>query len=94
MLWCGSLEANVATLALATQVGEGHLSLNYVQANELYAQYILSTQDAEQYLRLYDLLSYNLKHQSGDPTSDGYWPPAAGGANSPRPWNNETVYYG
>ena len=40
MLWarCGSAEANIATLALATHIDEGHISLTYVQANEMYAQ--------------------------------------------------------
>lgn len=88
---CGTLEANVATLALATQIGEGHISLNYAQANELYPQYILGAQDPEQYNRLHDLLAYNLKHQSGTPTSDGYWAPATGGTNHPSPYNLHTM---
>lgn len=83
---CGSIEANVATLALATQIGAGHLSLNYVQSNELYPQYIIASQDEEQYHHLYDLLCYNLKHQQGNPHSDGYWPLAVQ-ANMPVPSN-------
>ncbi len=75
---CGTLEACIATLALATQIGEGHISLNYAQANELFAQYIIGSQNPEQYIRLHDLLAYNLKHQSGSPTTlEGSWPPAS-----------------
>jgi hypothetical protein len=88
---CGTMEATVATLALATQIGEGHISLNYAQANELFAQYIMASQHPEQYNRLHDLLAYNLKHQHGDPTSDGYWPPATGGTNHPSPYNLHTM---
>lgn len=83
---CGSIGANVATLALASQVGEGHLSLSYVQNNELYPAYILASQDPEQYLRLHELLAYNLKHQQGNPSSDGYFPLAVQ-ANMPMPSN-------
>lgn len=83
---CGSMEANIATLALAIQIGEGHLSLNYVQSNELYPQYILASQDPEQVTRLHDLLAYNLKHQQGNPSSDGYFPLAVQ-ANMPMPSN-------
>ena len=83
---CGTLEAVIATLALATQCGESHLSLNYIQNNELYPQYILASQDPEQILRLHDLLAYNLKHQQGDPNSSGFWPLAVQ-ANMPVPSN-------
>jgi hypothetical protein len=82
----GSIETGVATLALATQVGEGHLSLNYVQSNELFPQYFLASQDPDQYQRLHDLLAYNLKHQQGSTSSDGYWPLAVQ-ANMPMPSN-------
>jgi hypothetical protein len=83
---CGCIESVVATLALACQVGEGHLSLNYVQSNELFPQYILASKDSEQYIRLHDLLCYNLKNQQGNPNSDGYWPLAVQ-ANIPLPSN-------
>lgn len=74
---CGSIEACIATLTLATQVGEGSISLNYVQANDLYMHYLVSAQDPYQSLRLYDLLCYNLKHQRGDPIPQGSWPIAS-----------------
>lgn len=71
---CGTIEAAIASLALATQIGEGHISLNYAQANELYPHYLVATQDPEQIARLYDLLCYNLRHQRGDPSPSGSWP--------------------
>lgn len=84
---CGNIEACIATLALCSQIGEGHISLNYAQSNELYPQYILGSQDPEQITRLHDLLAYNLKHQQGTPnSSNGYWPLAVQ-ANMPLPSN-------
>lgn len=80
------VQSAIATLALATQVGEGHLSLNYVQSNELFPQYFIASKDEEQFQRLHDLLCYNLKHQSGTPESDGYWPLSVQ-ANMPMPAN-------
>lgn len=66
-LWvrCGTIEACIATLALATQVGEGVISINYARTNQLYPSYLVASQDENQSERLYDLLCYNLKHQSG-----------------------------
>lgn len=71
---CGSEEANVATLALATQIGEGNLTLNYVQGNEMYKAWIQSTRKPDNVKKLYDLLCYNIQNQKGNPVSDGYWP--------------------
>jgi len=78
-LWarCGTIESVIATLALATQVGEGDISLNYAQANELLPHYLMSTKDPERISRLYNLLCYNLRHQSGDPSPGGSWPLAS-----------------
>jgi hypothetical protein len=83
---CGNIGACIATLALCTQIGEGHISLSYAQSNELYPQYILASQDADQLNRLHDLLAYNLKHQQGNPNSSGFWPLAVQ-ANMPMPSN-------
>lgn len=83
---CKDIESVIATLALCTQVGEGQLSLNYVQSNELYPQYMVAAQDPEQLNKLYDLLGYNLKHQQGDPSAAGFWPLAVA-ANTPLPAN-------
>ena len=70
---CASMEANIATLALATHIGEDRVSLQYVQANELYKQWIAETKNPEKVDQLYDLLSFNLKHQKGNPDSEGFW---------------------
>lgn len=89
---CGTIEGCVAILALALQIGEGHISLNYAQANELMAQYIMGSQHPEQYNRLHDLLAYNLKHASGSPTTlEGSWPPESAGTNHPSPYNLHTM---
>lgn len=78
-LWarCGTIDAVVASLALATQIGEGHVTLNYAKVNELLPHYLEATQDVEQLSRLYDLLCYNLRHQLGDPSPSGSWPLAS-----------------
>lgn len=72
-LWarCGNIEAAIATLALATQIGEGYISLNYANANELLGHYLTASQDPNQAMRLNDLLCYNIKHQSGTPFRGG-----------------------
>lgn len=70
----GSLEGCIAILALATQVGEGHMSLNYVQANNLYEQWMISTQNPDKTDRMYDLMCFNCKHAQGDPVPSGFWP--------------------
>lgn len=64
---CGTIEAAIATLALATQIGEGHISLNYANANDLLGHYLTASQDPNQAARLNDLLCYNVKHQQGKP---------------------------
>lgn len=75
-LWarCASAEANIATLALATHIGEGHVSLAYAQANEIYKQWILDTKNPGKVDQMYDLLCFNLKHQKGNPETEGSWP--------------------
>lgn len=94
---CGTIEAVIATLALATQIGEGSMSLNYAQANELFSHYVAASQDPNQMTRLYDLLCYNLKHQTGDPAPTGSWPLAAphgcgaGGCDDPRAYDRLMV---
>lgn len=64
-LWarCGTIDAAIATLALATQIGEGAIALNYALSNHLYSQYLNSSENAEDATRMYDLLCYNVKHQ-------------------------------
>ena len=71
---CASEKANIATLAMATQIGEGNVTLKFVQAEGLYKTWILSTKKAGIVKTLYALLCFNIKHQRGNPRSDGYWP--------------------
>lgn len=88
---CGTIEAVIASLALASQIASGAISLNYAQANELYAHYLVSTQDADRVSRLYELLCYNLSHQLGDPSYSGSWPLAEPhGCTDPLPFGAAT----
>lgn len=57
---CGTIEAAIATLALATQILEGTISLNYAHANNLLNHYLTASQDPYQAMRLNDLLCYNI----------------------------------
>lgn len=70
----GSAESAIATLALATHIGEGHVSLAYVQANEMFKQWILDIKNPGKVDQMYDLLCFNLKHQKGNPGMEGAWP--------------------
>lgn len=70
----GSMEENLVALALAIQIGEGQLSLQYSQANGLYKQWINESKNPAKVDQLYDLLAFNLKHQKGNPANEGYWP--------------------
>jgi hypothetical protein len=69
----GCMAEVLVSLAIATQIGEGQLSLQYVQANELYKQWIFETNNPEKVDQLYALISYNLQHQKGDPYPQGFW---------------------
>ncbi len=70
----GSMEENIVALALAVQIGEGQLSLQYAQANGLYIQWINETRNPAKVDQVYDLLVFNLKHQKGNPTNpEGAW---------------------
>ena len=70
----GSAESAIATLALATHIGEGHVSLAYVQANEMFKQWVMDTKNPGKVDQMYDLLCFNLKHQKGNPGTEGAWP--------------------
>jgi hypothetical protein len=61
-LWarCNTVEGAIATLALASHIGNGSVSLNYANANDLLDQYLLAANDPYQMTRMYDLLCYNL----------------------------------
>jgi hypothetical protein len=71
---CGDEQANIATLALATQIGEGNVTLNFVQGNQMYKAWIQSTRKPDNVKKLYELLCYNVQNQKGNPMSDGVWP--------------------
>lgn len=61
-LWarCNTVEGAIATLALASHIGNGSVSLNYANANDLLDRYLLASNDPYQMTRMYDLLCYNL----------------------------------
>ena len=71
---CGDEQANIATLALATQIGEGNVTLNFVQGNDMYKAWIMSTKKPDNVKKLYELLCYNVQNQKGNPISEGVWP--------------------
>jgi hypothetical protein len=64
-LWarCGTIEGAVAVLALATQIGNGSINLNYARTNDLLNHYLIASQDGDQAQQLSDLLCFNVKHQ-------------------------------
>jgi len=70
---CGSEDANIATLALATQIGEGNVSINYIQENEMYKAWLKGTKNPKNVQKMYDLLCHNVKNQKGDPKPEGYF---------------------
>jgi hypothetical protein len=70
---CGSIEANIATLTLATKIGEAQISLEYVQDNNIYTQWIMASKDAAISAKQYEELVYNVAHQKGNPKNTGYW---------------------
>lgn len=73
---CGSQEANIATLYLATQIASGKQSIKDIQKHQLYKKTILSTQNPRNVAELYKKLCDNVKNQSGNPAFTGFWPAA------------------
>ena len=73
---CGSQEANIATLYLATEIASGNQTIEDIHNNKLYKETILSTQNPKNVENLYKKLCDNVKNQSGDPGFTGYWPAA------------------
>ena len=73
---CGSQEANIATLYLATEIASGHQTIQNIQKNKLYKKTILSTKDPKNVDLLYKKLCDNVKNQPGNPEFTGYWPAA------------------
>ena len=73
---CGSQEANIATLYLATEIASGKQTIEDIQKNKLYKSTILSTKDSNNVKDLYNKLCYNIENQSGNPEFTGFWPAA------------------
>ena len=73
---CGSQEANIATLYLATEIASGKQTIEAIQNNKLYKETILSTQNPKNVETLYKKLCDNVKRQSGNPNFTGFWPAA------------------
>ena len=68
---CGSEEANIATLYLATKIASGATTLAEVQAGQLYTQAILSTPSPQSVQYYLDELCSALQNQPGDPRWSG-----------------------
>ena len=73
---CGSQEANISTLYLATQIASGKQTIDDIQKNELYKKTIQSTIDPKNVEMLYKNLCDNVKNQPGNPNFTGFWPAA------------------
>jgi hypothetical protein len=56
-------EYNIATLALATYIGQGYVSLAYIKTNGIYQQWLTDTKNPNKVDHMYDLLSFNLRRQ-------------------------------
>jgi len=73
---CGSQEANIATLYLATEIASGKQNIQNIQKEELYKQTIISTKNPETVKELYNKLCQNVDNQPGNPNFTGFWPAA------------------
>ena len=68
---CASEEANIATLYLATSIGNGEISIKKVQREQLYKKAIDDTSNSQKVAAMYHKLCNNLHHQPGDPKITG-----------------------
>jgi hypothetical protein len=71
---CGSEEANIATLYLATAIGNSRITLKEIQEKKLYKKTIVSTVSSQNVQIYYDKLCDSLKNQPGNPKWSGYFP--------------------
>lgn len=71
---CGSEEANIATLYLATGIGNGKASINKIHNENLYKKTIVSTLSESNVHMYYKKLCEHLKNQPGNPKWTGYFP--------------------
>ena len=71
---CATEDANIATLYLATSIGNGHVSFEKVKKEKLYKKIIESLSSSENTEIYYRKLCQNLKKQPGNPKWTGYFP--------------------
>tara|TARA_Y100000590_G_scaffold384433_1_gene455810 strand:+ start:11712 stop:12500 length:789 start_codon:yes stop_codon:yes gene_type:complete len=71
---CGSEAANIATLYLATAIGNGITKLDNVQQNKLYAQAINSLSNPQNTALYLEILTNNLNEQPGNSEWSGFFP--------------------
>ena len=71
---CGSEEANIATLYLATSIGNSNISLKEIQDNKLYGETITSTINSQNVQKYYNKLCEALENQPGNPKWTGFFP--------------------
>jgi len=90
VLWarCGNIDTAIATLALAVQVGQRHVSVGYAMTKNLLGHYLTAVQDPNQANELYNLLCANLSHQSPQPKPQSC---ASGGCGSTQ--SESIIYY-
>lgn len=70
---CATEDANIATLYLATSIGNGYVSFEKVKKDKLYKQVIESLSSPENTEIYYRKLCQNLKEQPGNPNWTGYF---------------------
>lgn len=90
VLWarCGNIDAAIATLALAVQIGQRHVSVGYAMTKNLLGHYLTAVQDPNQANELYNLLCANLHHQSPQPKPQSC---ASGGCGATQ--SDSIIYY-
>lgn len=90
ILWArgGNIDAAIATLALAVQVGQRHVSVGYAKTKNLLGHYLTASQDPNQAYELYNLLCANLHHQSPQPK-----PQSCGSGGCGATQSESIIYY-
>lgn len=68
---CGSEEANIATLYLATKIASKQTTLQEVQIQNMYKQAIVSTRDPQNVQFMLDQLCAEMQNQPGQPEWSG-----------------------
>lgn len=70
---CGSIEANIATLKLCTDLLLGNDEITKVHNNGTYGKLITSTSDAGIAKKIYSQLCDNIKKLNKNKLNDGFW---------------------